>query len=148
MPYALILEDDPIRIAAMRSVLSHLLPNLELATFDALPPFRDFLHDHAHETRLISLDCDLTRPCPTVPDDQRGDGRDAAALLAQMPPFCPVIVHSSNYALVPVMLESLRNAGWHTTLVTPHSNPEYAWIDQDWKSVLRRLIQSGWFEPA
>lgn len=145
MAYALLLEDDPSRVAAIRSILSDLLPTLNIATFDALPPFRDFLKNHAHETLLISLDCDLTRPCPTIPADQRGDGRDAATHLASFPAFCPVIVHSSNYALVPVMLETLRKANWHTTLVTPHSDPEYAWVDRDWKSELQHLILSGWF---
>lgn len=142
--YAVILEDDPLRVAPMRAVLSDLLPILEVATFDAVPPFRDFLQLHGHETMLLSLDCDLTRPCPTCPPELRGDGRDAATLLADYPPFCPVIVHSSNYAFVPFMLQKLRAADWHTTLVTPCSDPEYAWVEGEWRSAVFNLVKAGW----
>jgi len=146
--YAVILEDDPLRVAPMRDVLSTLLPTVHIVAFDAIPTFHDFLHRHGHETVLLCLDCDLTRPCPDVPPDLRGDGRDAATLLADYPPFCPVIVHSSNYNLVPFMLERLRAADWHTTLVTPCSDPEYAWVETEWKATVAKLLDTGWIQFA
>ena len=76
--------------------------------------------------------------------EDRGDGKDACEFLATCPPFCPVIVHSSNYSAVPFMLEKLRGASWHAVLVTPSSEPEYAWVEAEWKSEIERLIREAW----
>jgi hypothetical protein len=128
----------------MGRVLTDLLPAASVAVFDAVPPFVKFLDHNAATTVLISLDHDLTRPCTVVPEDQRGDGRSACDHLVTLPPFCPVIVHSSNYAAVTTMLDALRTAGWPAHLVTPCSDPEYAWIDTEWADQVRRLFDSGW----
>jgi hypothetical protein len=141
---AVILEDDLDRIQPMRRILASLLPDAEVATFDAVPPFREFLQKRGHEIVFLSLDCDLTRPCSIVTPEDRGDGKDACEFLATCPPFCPVIVHSSNYSAVPFMLEKLRNASWHVVLVTPCSDPEYAWIEGEWKTEVERLMRDGW----
>jgi hypothetical protein len=141
--HALILEDDPLRVVAMRRVLGALMPSVAVAVFDAVPPFRAFVREHGHGLVLVSLDCDLTRPCPDYPGVERGDGRDASEFLAALPAVCPVIVHSSNYGLVPFMMQKLRDGGWETMLVTPHSDPEYAWVDGEWRGEVERLVTSG-----
>lgn len=131
----------------MRRVLAEVAPALPLIAFDAVPPFAEFLRIAGVRTRLISLDCDLTRPCRDGewPDGRgagsRGDGRDACDHLATLGPGCPVIVHSSNYSAVPVMLDTLRRGGWRATLITPFSDPESAWIETDWRAEVSRLLR-------
>ena len=106
--YVLLLEDDPSRVRAMRAVLADLLPAAEVAAFDNAPDATAFLRDHCTKTILISFD--------------PGDGRDVASCLATRKPSCPAIVHSANYQMVPVMIETLRDAGWPATIVTPTAN--------------------------
>jgi len=144
--YVAILEDDPLRVAGMLSILAHLLPTARPAVFDAVPPLRRFIADHGHQTVLISLDHDLTRPLvdpAQCTEADRGDGRDACDLLGALPPVCPVIVHSSNYGMAAIMVHHLRDRGWDVAVITPHSDVEYEWIDTDWRAEVERLIQTG-----
>lgn len=140
----LILEDDPGRMAAMRRVLAELLPHAEVAIFNNAPDAIGFLFRQIEQVVLISLDHDLGGNvlrnglwCDP------GDGRDVCAHLIDCPPRCPVIVHSANYQMVPVMVEVLRESGWATTVVTPYSQLEHAWIAAEWRAEVEWLIQTG-----
>ena len=142
--YILLLEDDPSRVSAMRSVLSDLLPTAQLAAFDNAPAAIDFLEQHCADTILISLDHDLgpTRQLDPARCDP-GDGRDVVSHLCTCTPTCPVIVHSANYAMVPVMIESLRDAGWPATIVTPYSQLQHGWIALEWRNEIEWLIANN-----
>jgi hypothetical protein len=142
--YVLLLEDDPSRVAAMRAVLADLLPAAQIAVFDNAPDATAFLEGHCAETILISLDHDLgpTRTRDGLPFDP-GDGRDVVSLLATCTPTCPAIVHSANYQMVPVMIESLRDAGWPATMVTPYSQLQHGWIHLEWRNEIEWLLANG-----
>ncbi len=142
--YVVILEDDPSRINAMRPVLRSLLPDAELVAFDNSPDAIEFLTGSCARIILISLDHDLGSS--RLRDDQPfdpGDGRDVAAFLVGRPPACPVIVHSSNYQMAPVMIEMLRESGWPATIVTPHSQLALGWVETEWRNEIEWLIANG-----
>jgi hypothetical protein len=141
MAYAVVLEDDPDRAAAMRAVLADLLPAADVLVFDNAPDAIAFLTVYAPQTLLISLDHDLgpSRVRDGAPFEP-GDGRDVSAFLAARPPTGPVIVHSANYAMVMVMVDMLRRAGWPTTIVTPYSQLEHGWIEMEWRGEVARCV--------
>lgn len=141
MQRVLILEDDSQRIFEMLRVAEHELSHLQPTVFDSAPALIDFLRAHAGEIVLMSLDHDLYR-CTSTSDP--GDGRCVTDFLRQLPPFCPVIVHSSNYAMASVMIEHLKSTGWEVRVVTPFSETEYGWITSAWRDTLRELLRSGW----
>src|SRR6185436_14662444 len=129
---AVILEDDPMRVQRMRAALKQMRPEADVAAFDAVPPFIEFVRSEASHIVLITLDHDLTRDGCTYTAEERGDGVSACVFLKSMQPICPVIVHSSNYGGASVMIEELRAAGWRTIVVTPFSEIEYGWIEDAW----------------
>ncbi len=134
----LFLEDDPVRIAAMNGILQSL--SLNALFVDRVNAFEAAYLRHQSEVCLICLDHDL----PSIQTDNGlvdpGDGRDACEFLAGHVPTCPVIVHSSNYAAVPVMLEMLRRAGWPATFVTPHSATPVGWVFEEWQAELKNRL--------
>jgi hypothetical protein len=132
----------------MRTVLTEILGSTELLIFDNAPDAIAFLNVHGTQTLLISLDHDLG------PAHQRdgqpfdpGDGRDVAAFLANCKPSCPIIVHSANYQMAPVMIEMLREAGWFAGIVTPYSQLALAWIEGEWRTEIEWLIANGRIKP-
>ena len=142
--FAVILEDDPSRIAAMRPVIAELLPSIELLVFDNAPDAIAFLNVYGAQTVLISLDHDLG-PSRTR-DDQifdPGDGRDVTSFLSRCAPCCPIIVHSANYEMAYIMVEMLRESGWAAGIVTPHSQLALGWITAEWRAEIEWLIGNG-----
>lgn len=128
----------------MRAVLAEILPSAEHLIFDNAPDAIDFLKVHCAQTILISLDHDLG---PARPRDGQsfdpGDGRDVAAFLVNCHPSCPIIVHSANYQMAPVMIEMLREARWFAGIVTPYSQLALAWIEAEWRAEIEWLIANG-----
>lgn len=142
--FVLILEDDPARVQAMRAVPAALLPAAELAVCDNAADAIAFLPDRGRETILISLDHDLG--AARVHDGRSvdpGDGRDVAEFMSSVAAACPVVVHSSNYQMVPVMIEALRRSGWRASIVTPHSQLVLGWIEGAWRGEVESLIAGG-----
>jgi hypothetical protein len=128
----------------MRTVLAELLPSAELLVFDNAPDAIAFLNVYSPQTILISLDHDLG---PSRLRDEEtfdpGDGRDVASFLAGRPHACPAIVHSANYQMAMVMIEMLRESGWAATIVTPYSQLEHGWIEQEWRAQIEWLLRNG-----
>ena len=50
---------------------------------------------------------------------------------------------SANYSMAPVMIQTLRDAGWPATIVTPYSQLEYGWIQQEWRYEVEHLLAIG-----
>jgi hypothetical protein len=128
----------------MRAILAEILPSAEHLVFDNAPDAIAFLNVHCAQTILISLDHDLGRT--GARDGQSfdpGDGRDVAAFLANCNPSSPIIVHSANYLMAPVMTEMLREAGWFAGIVTPYSQLALAWIAAEWRAEIEWLIANG-----
>lgn len=95
---------------------------------------------------LISLDHDL--PLRTNGDQKIdcGTGRQVAEYLANQPPTCPIIVHSSNAAAASAMVEVLTRAQWPCSRVYPHD--DIAWIGKSWLPTVERLVDEGWIKLA
>ena len=90
----LMLEDDNERIERFRAALKSLDPAMPLIVWRSARKMIAEVERYLPTARLISLDHDL-EPVEGETEDP-GDGIDVARFLAERPPACPVIVHSSN----------------------------------------------------
>ena len=135
------LEDDERRVVRMQEVVGTEWPDATILHFDAVPALIAWLDQDAGPIDAILLDHDLG-PSRVTTDGERwepGDGRDVSAHLARLVPRCPVLIHSTNSAAVPVMLAHLRSAGWTARRVVPFSDLE--WISASWLPELRALLE-------
>jgi len=87
------------------------------------------------EARLISLDHDLE---PSGEEEDPGDGLEVAKFLAQRPPCCPVIIHSSNTLRSLAMSGEFELAGWKFLRVPPLGED---WIEAFWRPTARKLLR-------
>jgi hypothetical protein len=134
-----ILEENLDRQAAMRPVLADRFYMYEVRFFDNAPETIAFLDGHLADTLVVSLDNDLElKPGPDGSTLDPGEGRQVAEFLAEHPPACPVVIHTTNSAAAAAMQESLGGAGWKTRRVDPFD--DMAWIASDWFPVVRRAI--------
>ena len=135
-----LLEDDERRVARMQEVVGAEWPDATILHFDAASALIAWLERDAGPIDAILLDHDLG-PSRVTTDGERwepGDGRDVSTHLASSAPRCPVLIHSTNSAAVPVMLDHLRSAGWTVRRVVPFSDLE--WISANWLPELRGLL--------
>ena len=141
-----ILEDDSLRIAAMRTCVAEVLPGIEAVFFENAAEMIAWLGERLGHVVLISLDHDLPlRPRDGVVIDC-GTGRQVADFLASMPPTCPVIVHSSNDLCAPGMFFALKDAGWPCRRVYPCG--DLAWVAASWGKEIQRLLRGGWIKDT
>jgi NAD+-processing family protein with receiver domain len=106
-----ILEDNSRRRQAMQECLADRFYQFESHFFDRPAELATYLEKHLPETVVICLHHDLE---PVEQGGKRldpGTGRDIADFLAQRPPVCPVVVHSTNATAVTGMESVLRDAG-------------------------------------
>lgn len=132
----LMLEDDPERVERFTAALRRADPSLHLVVWRSARRMLGELADRLPTARLISLDHDL-EPDPADPVDP-GDGLDVARWLADRPPVCPVIVHTSNGVRGDVMMGELELGGWARRRVLPLGDD---WVEADWYGVVRRLLR-------
>jgi len=134
-----LLDDEPERIRAMESFLECTYPQIGRITFDNAPDMNAWLREHVATCLLICLDHDLgpnRRRMGEVFDP--GIGRDVVDLLAQLPPACPVIVHTTNTYARPGMMSTLTDAGWKASYVSPYEDTR--WIREVWAEEVRRTL--------
>jgi hypothetical protein len=129
------LEDSEERVLRFTATLRRLDPSLRLVVWRGARRMLGELAELLPAARLISLDHDL-EPDPADPADP-GDGLDVAKWLAERPPACPVIVHTSNGVRGDAMAGELELAGWLFARVTPLGDD---WIEVDWRASVRRLL--------
>ena len=122
----LMLEDDDDRIERFREVIAR---DNAFGGVGVAKTAYDFIANlnYADGTDLIALDHDLFPETDDSPDP--GDGRDVAEALAKMPPFCPVLIHSTNAPAADSMMFTLRDAGWTADRIAPIGND---WIEAYW----------------
>jgi hypothetical protein len=132
----LMLEDDAERVGRFTAALRRADPSLRLVVWRSARRMLGELADLLPSARLISLDHDLD-PDITAPGDP-GDGLDVAKWLADRPPACPVIVHTSNGVRGDAMMGELELGGWTRRRVLPLGDD---WIEVDWYRVVRRLLR-------
>jgi hypothetical protein len=129
----LLLEDDPERLERFRAAAVRL--GIELVVWRDARRMIAEIHDRLPSARLISLDHDLEPDGDIDP----GDGLDVAKHLADLPPGCSVLVHTSNGVRGDAMVGELQLAGWRHDRVYPLGDD---WIEVDWYRTARRLMRT------
>jgi len=133
----LMLEDDQDRIRRFKATLKAIDPAIGLMVWrNAWKMIRE-VEAFLPSARLISLDHDLE---PEVGDtNDPGDGIHVAKFLADRPPTCPVIIHSSNVRRSTWMAGEFELGGWPYRTVAPIGED---WIEQYWRAVVSSLLNS------
>ena len=137
-----ILEDNPQRHATMRDCLDDRFHQYKAVFFNEAALMIEHLREHLSEVIAIGLDHDLElipngKGKPTDP----GTGRQVANFLAELPPTCPVVIHSTNSAAAKGMEMLLDEKGWTTYLVHPWG--DLKWIGTEWLPTLRKALLRG-----
>jgi CheY-like chemotaxis protein len=134
-----VLEDNLDRQAAMRVLLADRFYMYDVRFFDDAAETIAFLDAHLADTLVVCLDNDLElKPGPDGQMIDPGEGRQVAEFLADRPPACPVVIHTTNSAAAAAMTERLQKAGWKTRRVIPFD--DMAWIESAWFPAVRRAI--------
>jgi len=132
----LLLEDNLERVQRFQSVLAQIAPTLPIQTWRSARQMLRELDCFLPQATLLSLDHDLEPLAGDVEDP--GDGVDVVKVLAEKPPVCPVIIHTSNGPRADWMMGDLDLAGWIYYRVAPLGED---WIEQSWRRVLRRICR-------
>jgi hypothetical protein len=136
-----LLEDDPRRTRAMIDAARCVSP-APVLIFDNAPDMLDWLRDYVDCAMLIALDHDLGPSRAREGERfEPGVGRDVVDYLADCPPVCPVVIHSSNSPAALGMQFCLEAAGWTVARVFPYD--DLAWIERDWLPQVQRLLPGG-----
>jgi hypothetical protein len=130
-----VLEDDPRRIAAMRTAARTHLVDYDVRIFVSAREMIDWLADGAQDVRLISLDCDLDSAARGV--DTCGSGEDVTEYLVCNLPDCPVLIHSSNAMRAPAMHLELVLAGCKRVHLCPFQD------SNSWATDVRAQLAAG-----
>ena len=131
----LILEDSDERIEAFERSVKQLEAPWTVKIWHEAPTMIAEYEPYLPSTALISLDHDRI-PRGNVEIDP-GNGFQVACHLAQRPPHCPVIIHTSNQGRRLMMHKEFVHAGWRTELIVPGAT---GWIDTDWIRRVRSLL--------
>jgi len=132
----LMLEDDRERIERFTAALKSVDPSLRLVVWRSARAMVREVGPFLPSARLISLDHDLE---PQEGDsDDPGDGIEVAKFLAERPPVCPVIVHSSNGTRSDWMVGEFELGGWDFKRVAPIGDD---WIEAYWRVVVKKLLK-------
>lgn len=131
----LMLEDDAERLARFEAAVRLRFPQLQLVVWRSAVRMLAELEPHLPHAALIALDHDLESEAGE-PDP--GDGLDVAKWLADRPPTCPVIIHTSNARRGDAMEGELDLAGWRYARVLPFGDD---WIEAEWYQVVRRFLK-------
>ncbi|WP_315852424.1 cyclic-phosphate processing receiver domain-containing protein [Telmatocola sphagniphila] len=132
------LEDNADRIIRFSTVLKGLNPQLHLHVWrDAWSMIRE-VESLLPLAILISLDHDLEPLRDSLEDP--GTGWDVTKYLATLPPICPILVHTSNLERSSWMMGEFELAGWKHYRVPAIGDD---WIEQDWRRIVRRVLQKN-----
>ena len=132
----LMLEDNAERIERFCAVLHAIDPALELRVWrDAWKMIRE-VGPLLPMARLVSLDHDLDPEEGSITDP--GTGWDVTKVLAALPPYCPVIIHTSNGERGTWMMGEFHLGGWEYHRVAALGDD---WIEAHWGPVVRRLLR-------
>ena len=130
------LEDDGERIERFTAVVKVIAPAMPFVVWRSAKKMVREVEPFFAAARLISLDHDL-EPYEGDTEDP-GDGIEVARFLAERPPVCPIIVHSSNGTRSDWMVGELELGGWDYTRVAPIGDD---WIEAYWRVVARKLLR-------
>jgi hypothetical protein len=134
-----VLEDNASRRAAMEASLRERFHQYQPQLFVSASSLIGFLQEHLAEVIVVCLDHDLElQPGRDGRLTDPGTGRQVADYLADQPPTCPVVVHSTNSAAAVGMVALLEENGWRVYRVVPYGDIE--WIPREWLRTVRRAI--------
>ncbi|VTT99489.1 transcriptional regulator : Uncharacterized protein OS=Pedosphaera parvula (strain Ellin514) GN=Cflav_PD4383 PE=4 SV=1 [Gemmataceae bacterium] len=131
-PTVLMLEDDAERLVRFRAAAIRL--GIELVVWRDAHRMIAELAPLLPTAKLVSLDHDLEPEGDTDPSD----GLDVAKYLANLPPVCPVIIHTSNGVRGDAMAGEFELTGWRHHRVPPLGDD---WIEVDWFRTVRRAFR-------
>lgn len=118
-----VLEDSRGRVETIQRIVDD---DHDLTLFTTSMAFNAWLPT-ASDVVLIALDHHLGPP-------SAGNGLHAAYALAQLPPLCPVILHSSDTTSARAMQQLLDDAGWQTT--------RFIFNEPAWSAAYEALVRS------
>lgn len=133
----LMLEDDAERLVRFEATVQKHFPKRQLVVWRSAVSMLAELEPHLSAAALILLDHDLEVEAGQ-PDP--GDGLDVAKWLAERPPTCPVIIHTSNVRRGDAMEGELDLAGWEYGRVGPIGDD---WIEVDWYRLVKRFLRQS-----
>ena len=133
----MILEDKPEHKAEFERLAPTLGEEFEVLIWDDANRMRNECERFLSRAALISLEHDLD-PKPGACIDP-GNGLDMARFLAEKPPVCPVIVHTSNTDRSFSILNELRFADWRVDRV---GQVGQQWIEKYWTLKAKELLVS------
>jgi Uma2 family endonuclease len=139
----LVLEDNEERVDRFTATLRRVDPSLRLVVWRSARRMLGEMEELLPRACLISLDHDL-EPDVGDPTDP-GDGLDVARRLAERPPACPVVIHTSNGIRGDAMEGEFDLAGWTCRRVMPLGDD---WIEADWYRVVRALLRRQGQPPS
>jgi hypothetical protein len=131
----LMLEDDHDRIERFTKSLRAIDPTVRLVIWRSAKKMVREVEPFLPSARLISLDHDLEPQEGELEDP--GDGIEVARFLAERPPVCPVIIHSSNGTRAQWMIGEFELGGWNYKRVAPIGDD---WIEAYWRVVVGKLL--------
>ncbi len=134
-----VLENDPVRIGAMRESLESSMLAGSATFIDNAPDAVAWLSRNLGRCGVISLDHDLGGEqmrdgCSFDP----GSGRDIANYLAERTPVCPVLLHTDNFFVRPGIISVLESGSWKHSFVSPGNG--IAWVSREWLPQIIRLL--------
>jgi hypothetical protein len=132
----LMLEDDRERIERFTAALKAVDPLMPLVIWRSAKTMIREVEPFLPSARLMSLDHDLEPWEGDVGDP--GDGIEAAKFLAERPPVCPVIIHTSNGPRSDWMIGEFELGEWRYNRVAPIGDD---WIEAYWRVVVRKLLK-------
>jgi hypothetical protein len=135
-PVILMLEDDTERRDRFQSVVVSRLPDHRLLVWRSAVLMMAEAEAQLPDAALIALDHDLIEEAGQ-PDP--GDGLQVAKWLAERPPICPVVIHTSNTRRGDAMEGELQLAGWAYRRILPLGDD---WIEVDWYHAVRKLLRA------
>ncbi|MDB6029847.1 MAG: hypothetical protein JWM16_185 [Verrucomicrobiales bacterium] len=107
--YLLVLEDSTSRLMALQGAAHRL--SLEMMSWSDVHTMRKEAPAFFGKTQVISLDYDLSGS-PYREIGEPGTGEDLVKFLLTLPPFCPVVIHTSLDSRGKMLAASLKASGW------------------------------------
>jgi hypothetical protein len=138
--YIAILEDCPERVERMSECIKKSSIPFKVVLFSNAFLMIEWLIQNKSNVVLISLDHDLDLIVKNGESHDPGTGKDVTNYLFSHEPFCPVIIHTSNYFGRESMKYRLLDKEWAVSIVMP--SPEMSWIDSDWLPCVCSLIEN------
>jgi hypothetical protein len=134
--HLLVLEDSLSRLTALQGAAKRL--SLQLVHWSDVHAMRREAPGYFGSTGLISLDYDLSGSSYTEIGDP-GTGQDMVEFLLGIPPFCPVILHTSLDSRGKMLAGRLQKAGWQSEWIGLKEQKDLL----NWEALAKNYLRDG-----